>query len=82
MDPPDPGIKPGSPALQVDSLSAELPGKPRLYQEPVIIATFIFPTRFLSPFGGLFGGTLALTLRGLGGAILVLAPHTSPSMDI
>ena len=25
---PDPGIKPGSPALQVDSLVAELPGKP------------------------------------------------------
>ena len=24
----DPGIKPGSPALQVDSLPAELPGKP------------------------------------------------------
>ena len=27
-DLPDPGIKPGSPALQVDSLLAELPGKP------------------------------------------------------
>ena len=26
-DPPDPGIKPGSPALQADSLPAELPGK-------------------------------------------------------
>ena len=25
---PDPGIKPGSPALQVDSLPAEIPGKP------------------------------------------------------
>ena len=25
---PDPGIKPGSRALQADSLSAELPGKP------------------------------------------------------
>ena len=25
---PDPGIKPGSPALQADSLPAELPGKP------------------------------------------------------
>ena len=24
---PDPGIEPGTPALQVDSLSAELPGK-------------------------------------------------------
>ena len=27
-DLPDPGIKPGSPAMQVDSLPAELPGKP------------------------------------------------------
>ena len=26
-----PGIKPGSPALQVDSLAAELPGKPCIY---------------------------------------------------
>ena len=26
-DLPDPGIKPGSPALQVDSLPTELPGK-------------------------------------------------------
>ena len=29
-DLPDSGIKPGSPALQADSLSAELPGKPIL----------------------------------------------------
>ena len=57
-------------------------GSPVSNQEPVIIATFIFPTCFLSPFGGLFGGTLVLTLHGLGGPILVLAPHTSPSMDI
>ena len=27
-DLPDPGIKPGSPALQADSLPAELPGMP------------------------------------------------------
>ena len=27
-DLPDPGIEPGSPALQVDSLPADLPGKP------------------------------------------------------
>ena len=27
-DLPDPGIKPGSPALQADSWPAELPGKP------------------------------------------------------
>ena len=29
-DLPDPGIEPGSPALQVDSLPTELPGKPYL----------------------------------------------------
>ena len=28
---PDPGIKPGSPALQADSLPTELPGKPPLF---------------------------------------------------
>ena len=27
-DPPDPGIEPGSPALQADSLPSEPPGKP------------------------------------------------------
>ena len=30
MDIPDPGIEPGFPALQADSLSPELPGKPHL----------------------------------------------------
>ena len=30
-DLPDPGIKPRSPALQADSLPAELPGKPIRY---------------------------------------------------
>ena len=28
---PDPGMEPGSPALQVDSLSSEPPGKPNVY---------------------------------------------------
>ena len=31
-DLPDPGIEPGSPALQADSLPTELPGKPRGYR--------------------------------------------------
>ena len=30
MDLPNPGIEPGSPALQADSLPTELSGKPRL----------------------------------------------------
>ena len=30
-DLPDPGIKPGSPALQVDALPTELSGKPHIY---------------------------------------------------
>ena len=29
-DLPDPGIEPGPPALQADSLSTELPGKPHI----------------------------------------------------
>ena len=29
-DPPDPGIKPGSPTFQVDALPTEPPGKPEL----------------------------------------------------
>ena len=32
-DIPNPGIKPGSPALQVDSLPPELPGKPQDKQD-------------------------------------------------
>ena len=31
-DLPDPGIEPGSPTLQADSLLTELPGKPYIYQ--------------------------------------------------
>ena len=38
MDLPDPGIELGSPALQVDSLPAELPGKPITYK------TWVNPT--------------------------------------
>ena len=30
-DLPDPGIKPRSPAFQADTLTSELPGKPRVY---------------------------------------------------
>ena len=30
---PHPGIEPGSPALQVDSLPTELPGKPQMYKD-------------------------------------------------
>ena len=33
-DLPDPGIKPGSPALEADALTSEPPGKPKLYKEP------------------------------------------------
>ena len=30
-DLPDPGIEPGSPALEADALNSEPPGKPQLY---------------------------------------------------
>ena len=35
-DLPDPGIEPGSPALQVDSLPDELPGKPKMQTSGVL----------------------------------------------
>ena len=38
-DLPDPGIKPGSPVLQADSLPAELPGKPPLVSRYAQIAS-------------------------------------------
>ena len=47
---PDPGIEPGSPALQVDSLPAELPGKPL---SPSLFNTKVFEfyqTALLIPF--------------------------------
>ena len=41
MDLPHPGIEPGSPALQADSLPAELPGKP--YNKKVILNSYFTP---------------------------------------
>ena len=43
---PDPGIKLGSPALQADSLPAELPGKPSFQHTFKSVARFI-PKYFL-----------------------------------
>ena len=40
-DLPNPGIKPGSPALQVDSLSSEPPGKPKCF-----LLLLFLPSRF------------------------------------
>ena len=42
---PNPGIEPRSPALQVDSLSAELPGKP-LCKYIYIEYMHIYPIKF------------------------------------
>ena len=36
-DLPDPGIKPGSPALHANSLPTEPPGKPKVYSETLQI---------------------------------------------
>ena len=33
---PDPGIKPGPPALQADALPSELPGKPQAPGKPIL----------------------------------------------
>ena len=38
----DPRIKPGSPALQADSLPAEVPGKPGHYDQWVLVISKIF----------------------------------------
>ena len=38
MDRPDPGVKPGSPALQVDSLPTELSGKPKVFIELIFFS--------------------------------------------
>ena len=44
---PDPGIEPGSPALQVDSLPAELPGKPKAPPKYLTQRELQFQQRFL-----------------------------------
>ena len=50
-DPPDPGIEPGSPALQADSLLSESPGKP-VYVDIIVSIrpTFPFHPVYTSPF--------------------------------
>ena len=40
-DLPNPGIEPGSPALQADALPSELPGKPQIMKK--ILVAFTFP---------------------------------------
>ena len=49
-DPPNPGIELVSPALQVDYLPAELPGKPKLRRERGTIGTeihiYLIPAHF------------------------------------
>ena len=45
VDLPNPGIKPGSPALQVDSLPAEPPGKPKNGVGSLSLLQGIFPTQ-------------------------------------
>ena len=46
-DPPDPGIKPGSPALEVDALTSEPPRKPhQLYSVNYIGIQLILPLVF------------------------------------
>ena len=48
-DPPDPGIKPGSPALQADSLPAEPQGKPKTAGVGSLsLLQKIFPTQELN----------------------------------
>ena len=39
---PDPGIKPGSPALQADSLSSDPPGKPDIFNKGAFKKKYVF----------------------------------------
>ena len=43
----DPGIEPGSPALQVDSLPSELPGKLRFCFDPSVVSKRNFSVEYL-----------------------------------
>ena len=45
---PNPGIKPGSPDLQADSLPTELQGKPCMYLENTIIQKDTYTTTFIA----------------------------------
>ena len=46
-DLPDPGVEPGSPTLQTDSLPSEPPGKPLTYDStfPIILQYFLYCAR-------------------------------------
>ena len=43
---PDPGIKPGSPALQAEALPSEPPGKPRDTKATAKYLALAFPTSY------------------------------------
>ena len=47
-DLPDPGIEPGSPALQADTLSSEPPGKPEYYLAMKINEALIHTTTWMN----------------------------------
>ena len=56
VDLPDPGIEPGSPALQVDSLPTELSGKPKSsVVSTLLVRLFLFQNvcvcAFALPYG-------------------------------
>ena len=59
-DLPDPRIKPGSPALQTDSLPSEPPGRPCLAQSKVqsVMVTHGAPELELGGLGSVLGSTL------------------------
>ena len=47
-DLPDPGIEPGSPALQADALPSEPPGKPQLCMSAVIFSLLTVSLYFVA----------------------------------
>ena len=50
-DLPDPGIKPGSPALQADTLPSEPPGKTQIFLKYLFIPKYLLIWIFLHFFG-------------------------------
>ena len=50
-DLPNPGIKPGSPALQADTLPSEPPGKPQIFLKYLFIPKYLLIWIFLHFFG-------------------------------
>ena len=64
-DLPDPGIEPGSPALQTDTLTSEPPGKPHILNESLESSKSPFPIPGNLPDPGIEPGSPTLQVDAL-----------------